>query len=134
MARDKKPEAAPIEEGEVETGQTEDPKIRVLPAGDAAPEPEPEPETALPVVAELTGSEVGEIRVRNDAVDKAQKAAKAAQDEAFHLARLAQYAQEALSNGLTNMVGSRIARKQLDPSQQYRVDLDRGLIVPSQTK
>lgn len=112
---------APIESGETETGQVTSiapANLEALSSEDFAPE--------FPIQADLTGPEASDIRVRNDAVDKAQKAAQAAQEEAIQAARLAQYAQEAL----TGLLGNIIRSKGLDPSLRYRVDLERGAILP----
>lgn len=128
-----KPRPAPIEAGAVETemrtGDMPDVPGEDAPNGasieDAqlAPEPmEPEP---MPTEAALTGPEMAEIRVRNDAVDRANKDAAATQEEATQKARLAQYAQEALTGGVTNLIMS----KGLDPNYRYQVDMERGRIV-----
>lgn len=109
----KKPEDAGIEPGE-------DPVEQVVPfvVEDWVPE--------YPTSADLTGPEAAEVRLRNDVVDKAQKAAQAAQEDAVQAARLAQYAQEAL----TGLLGNIIRSKGLDPSLRYRIDLERGAILP----
>jgi hypothetical protein len=120
----KKPAPAPVEAGQVETEQREESPVTSdaehgivqLPVADVRP----------PTEAELSGPEVAEIRARNDAVDKAGKAVEAARDEWLQATRLAQYGQEALTGLIRNL----IQQRGLDPGLRYRVDIDRGRIVP----
>lgn len=118
---------APIEAGAVETEMTDTSGAPSVPAPgteeDAAPIPFPANAPATQAV--LTGPQLAEIKARNETVDRANRDARAAQDEAFQKARLAQFAQEAL----TTHVGQLIAWHDLDPDHRYHVDLNRGMIV-----
>lgn len=103
------PGAAPIESDAVETEMRDD-----------SPPPEPKANQA-----ELTGPQMAQIRVRNEATDKANKLAQEAQMAAQQAVLLAQYAQEAL----TAYVGQLIGVHDLDQGFQYQVDLNRGRLV-----
>ena len=114
----KQPEPAPVEAGEVATEQrVEEPVADVV---------VPFPAASAPTEAELSGPEVAEIRARNDSVDKAAKAVDVARDDWVQASRLAQYGQEAL----TVLVRNLIVQKGLEPTLRYRIDIDRGRIVP----
>jgi hypothetical protein len=120
-----KSDPAPIESGAVETGQvTGDSAPTPINGAAAAPAPEPEPQP-LPNEADLTGPEMAEIKVREAAVDRANREATDAQSDARQKALMAQYAQEALTGGITNLIRG----KGLDPTYRYQIDLERGRIV-----
>lgn len=116
----KQPEPAPVEAGEVATEQRDE-SIVPFPT-----QPEQGAAPAAPTEADLSGPEVSDIRARGEAVDKAQKAVNDAREEWVQRSRLAQYGQEAL----TIVIRDLIIAKGLDGTLQYRVDLDRGKIVP----
>ena len=122
----RKPAPAPeIESGEVETEQRQDAPV----PSDAQHEAVVQfPASVLPAEAELTGPEVAEIRARNDTVDKAAKAVETLREEWVQASRMAQYGQEAL----TALIRELIKAKGLDPDLRYRVDIERGRIVPMQ--
>jgi hypothetical protein len=110
-----------LEVGAVETAMREEP-VSIAPV-------EPEQVDSVPhypQVADLTGQEMAEIRARADSVDEALKRAQAAQAEALHTAKMHQFAQEALSA----LIGQIIRSRDLDPSLRFRVDLDTARVVP----
>lgn len=128
MAPPRKPAPAPVEAGQVETEQRDESasaEHAVVPFPDS-PKSAPPPPPPPPTSADLSGPEVAEIRVRNDSVDKATKAAEAAREDWVQASRLAQYGQEAL----TGLVRNLIMQKGLDPALRYRIDVERGRIVP----
>ncbi len=79
-----------------------------------------------PMAADLSGPAMAEIKRRSEDVDKAVAKANEAREEAMRLARLAQYAQ----NDLTTYLIRLQQESNLDQSLNYRVDLDRGQIIP----
>lgn len=106
----------------------------VVPAPADAVPGEAEPAAPLPTTVDLTGPQVAEIRQRNDAIDEALREAQELERSAASIAKdaerarlLAQYAQEALSQGINNL----ITASGLDPAFRYQIDLKRGRIIPA---
>ena len=105
-------EPTPIKRGEppVEAGATETGQITQTHA----------------MQADLTGPELAEIKRRSEDVDRAVAAANSARDAAILASRMASYAQSDLTSFLMRLQ----QEHNLDRSLNYRIDVDRGQIIP----
>lgn len=90
----------------------------------------PVAKAAKPFQASLTGQEMAEVNIRVKAVDEARTKANASRDAAVLDDRLANYAQEALSGYISRLITSH----DLDEAFIYRVDTERGEIIPSRQR
>jgi hypothetical protein len=127
VAKKPMPAPAPVEAGAVETEQRTEKPVQSDAEHDVVQFPTADPNAGRsPTEADLTGPEVAEIRARSESVDKASKAVNDAREAWVQASRLAQYGQEAL----TVLIRERIIAKGLDGTLRYRVDMDRGKIVP----
>jgi hypothetical protein len=115
------PTRAPIEANETETEVIEEihenPEDNIL---DEVPALAPARKEV-----ELMGSELAELRLRNDLVDKAVKEAQEAQEAATYRVRVAQLMQ----NELTLTIRGLIRKNGLSEDYPYRADLERGKLV-----
>lgn len=99
-------------------------------APSAEPTPIRAPAAAKPMSVALTGAQMAEVATRNKAVDDARARANRSRDEAVLDERTAGYAQEAL----TAFIGRLINDADLDEGFIYRVDVERGEIVPARVR
>lgn len=87
-------------------------------------------EAPKPIQATLTGGQMAEIAIRNKAVDDARARANVSRETAILDERLATWAQEALSG----LLGRYINEADLDPGIIYRVDIEKGELVPARMR
>lgn len=131
----RRPGSPPLEAGVAPTEQStavtpgEPTQIPVAPdAAPAEPSAVEADEASKPMTADLTGRELGEIRTRNEATDRAKADMDKARLDADHAERLYRYAQE----GLTRFIADTVRSHDLYPGIRYMVDLNSARIVPAQ--
>lgn len=109
-----------------------EPEATTAPEDAPSGEPTPFPVQAAPkpIQVALTGAQMAEVSTRSKAVDDTRARANRSRDEAVLDERTAIYSQEAL----TSFISRLIDQADLDPSFIYRVDIEKGEIVPARAR